>query len=237
MKAKQLARSGGAWLARGVGLAGAIYGAYAVAAWSHFGKAKPGCGHAADALLDKFMPLYEVAGRHRIYVDAPAAVTLSAAAEVHLESNPVVRTIFKGREWILGSSPQNVVRPRGILELTKSLGWGVLAEAPGREIVMGCATKPWEPNPVFRTLPPDQFVEFQEPGYVKIAWTLRADPLRNGASIFRTETRAIATDSTARRKFRRYWSLLSPGIILIRAAMLPAVKRAAERRSRREAAA
>jgi len=112
-----------------------------------------------------------------------------------------------------------------------------LVERPGREIVLGCATKPWEPNPVFRTLAPDAFVAFQEPGYVKIAWTLRADPTGEGGSLFRTETRAIATDPDARRKFRRYWSFLSPGIILIRAAMLPSIKRdAAHRRcARREA--
>ena len=77
---------------------------------------------------------------------------------------------------------------------------------------------------------------FATPGYVKIAWTLRADPTRIGGSIFRTETRAVATDADARRKFRRYWSFLSPGIILIRAAMLPAVKRDAERRWREVAA-
>ena len=72
--------------------------------------------------------------------------------------------------------------------------------------------------------------QFQEPGYVKIIWTLRANPDRNGQSIFRTETRAVATDVEARRKFRRYWAFLSPGIIAIRRVMLPAVKAEAERR-------
>jgi hypothetical protein len=98
---------------------------------------------------------------------------------------------------------------------------------------MGCATKPWEANPVFRALQPEEFAAFNEPGYVKIVWTLRADPVSSDSSIFRTETRAIATDSTARRKFRRYWSLLSPGILLIRSAMLPTVRADAERRWRK----
>ena len=43
------------------------------------------------------------------------------------------------------------------------------------------------------------------------------------------ETRVIATDATARAKFRRYWSLVSPGIIAIRWVMLQPVKREAER--------
>jgi hypothetical protein len=111
----------------------------------------------------------------------------------------------------------------------KSLGWGLLAELPGHEIVMGAVTKPWEPNPVFRSLPPDEFAAFHEPDYVKIIWTLRADPAGNNQSVFRTETRAVATDPKARTKFRRYWSLLSPGIIAIRRVMLPAVKADAEK--------
>ena len=116
--------------------------------------------------------------------------------------------------------------------MTKSIGWGVLAEVPGREVVMGAVTQPWEANVTFRALPPDDFAAFNEPGYVKIVWTLRADPITAAESVFRTETRVIATDAWARRKFRRYWSLLSPGIIIIRAVMLQPVKREAERRAR-----
>jgi hypothetical protein len=47
--------------------------------------------------------------------------------------------------------------------------------------------------------------------------------------VFRTETRVTATDATARAKFRRYWSLVSPGIVAIRWVMLQPVKREAER--------
>jgi hypothetical protein len=106
----------------------------------------------------------------------------------------------------------------------------------GLKPVVGAVTKPWEANPVFRSLPPDEFTCFNEPGYVKIAWTLRADSIGREESIFRTETRAVATDEDSRRKFRRYWAFLSPGIILIRKAMLPAMKREAECRWKTAAA-
>ena len=85
---------------------------------------------------------------------------------------------------------------------------------------------------MFRTLTPDEFAAFREPDYVKIAWTLRADPAGATASVFRTETRAVATDAAARRKFRPYWCFLSPGIILIRRMMLLPLKKEAERRAR-----
>ena len=71
--------------------------------------------------------------------------------------------------------------------MTKSIGWGVLAEVTGREIVMGAVTQPWRANVVFRPLPPGEFSAFKEPDYVKVVWTLRADPAGTSRSIFRTE--------------------------------------------------
>jgi hypothetical protein len=56
-------------------------------------------------------------------------------------------------------------------------------------------------------------------------------------SLFRTETRAVATDAGARQKFRRYWAVFSPGIILIRWSILNPVKHEAERRAHMAASA
>ena len=223
---REVGRSG-AWRGRGV-----VRG-YVGLTWLRYGHTAPPRGRQADPLLDRFMPVYDIVERHRIYVAAPAAVTLKTASELDLQQPLLVRAIFKGRELLLGSRPDDRMRPRGLVALTRSLGWGVLAQTPGREIVVGAVTRPWEANVVFRALPSDEFAAFNEPGFVKIAWTLRADPLSDRESIFRTETRAVATDATARRKFRWYWSRLSPGIVLIRRAMLGPLRAEAERRARR----
>ena len=79
-----------------------------------------------------------------------------------------------------------------------SLRAGVLAEIPDREIVMGAVTQPWMADAVMRALHPDQFAAFHESGYVKIAWTLRADPIGAAESVARTETRVVTTDLIAR---------------------------------------
>lgn len=223
-------RASARWLAAGIGLAAATYAVYVCTAWYRYGDAARPKPEEYDALLDRFMPSYEVVERHHIRVAAPAAVTLAAAYEIDLQGSPFLRTIFKARETILGATPDNRLRPRGLLAEMQSLGWGVLAEVPGREVVVGAVTRPWEANVTFRALPPDQFSAFSEPGYVKIAWTLRAEPISPTESFFRTETRAIATDHAARAKFRRYWAFLSPGIIVIRWAMLGPLKSEAERR-------
>jgi hypothetical protein len=220
------------WTAGALGVVTGAYASYAGVTWLRYGHPAPASGDDVDPLLDQFMPVYDVTERHHIRVAAPAEITFAAACEQDLMALPVVRAIFKAREVLLGSDPDTAAHPRGLLALTKSIGWGALAEVPDREIVMGAVAQPWYANVVFRPLPPHEFVAFDEPDYAKIVWTLRADAIGTNASIFRTDTRAVATDAAARAKFRRYWSFLSPGIILIRWASLSPLRADAERRAR-----
>jgi hypothetical protein len=220
------------WSAGAVGVAALAYGGYAGQAWLRYGHPSRPRPEEADDLLDQFVPAYDVVERHHVDVAAPAAIALDVACEQDLSSLPIVNAIFKIRELVLGATPDGAARPRGLVALTQSLGWGVLAHEPGREIVMGGVTRPWEPNVVFRSIPPQEFAGFNEPGYVKIAWTLRADQHGAGTCVLRTETRAVATDAAARAKFRRYWSAFSAGIVLIRRISLAQARCDAERRAR-----
>ena len=220
------------WLGFGAGVAVAAYGTYVGATWLQYGRRKRADSRKeADELLDRFMPEYEIAERHRVNVAAPADITFSTACAMDLQDSAMVRAIFKARELLLCAQPQPGTPPRGLLAQTKAMGWTVLAQIPGREIVMGAITEPWKGIPVFRGVAPDEFASFREPGHVKIAWTLRADPIGEERSVFHTETRAVCTDAEARVKFRRYWAFLSPGIILIRRLSLGPLKKAAEGRA------
>jgi hypothetical protein len=218
-------------MAAGAGAGLGAYVAYVAVAWHRYGRVPQVDGDACDDLFDRFIPVYEVVERHHVGVAAPAAITLSAAREQDLLQIPLVRAIFRAREIVLRATPDDRSKGNGLLDTVQALGWGILAEVPDRELVVGAVTNPWEPNVTFRVLPPNEFAEFSEPGFVKIAWTLRADPVDDHTSIFRTETRAIATDTTARARFRRYWAFASPGIASIRWLSLRPLKREAERRA------
>ena len=231
MSPKLRTRSPLRWLAAGTGLVAGAYAAYVGLAWSRYGRAPQASLDETDPLLDRFIPAYDVVERHHVRVAAPAALTLAAAKEQGLLQSPLVRAIFRAREIVLGATPDSRPRPRGLLAEVQSLGWGVLAESPDREIVLGAVTQPWEANTRFRALSPDEFATFCEPGYVKIAWTLRADPVGESGSIFRTETRAVATDASARARFRWYWAFASPGIATIRRLSLRPLKQDAENRA------
>jgi len=218
-------------LAAGAGIFATGYGTFAGISWLRFGRTKK---IARDKLLDRFMPDFDVVEHHGIRVAAPAEVTLDAAGSVDPEKSPLIRCIFKARELAMGARPQTEERGKSIIDRVTSLGWKVLAQDPSREIVFGAVTQPWLANVVFRPLDPEEFVSFAEPEYVKIAWTLRVHPIGPDQSYFCTETRAKATDAIARRKFRRYWSLVSAGVVMIRWLMLRLTKVEAERRPRLE---
>jgi hypothetical protein len=197
--------------------------------WLRYGKERSKRGRP-DPLLDRFMPAYEVREYHQTRVRAPAEVTFSVARELDMQGSGLVRAIFRGRELLMGAQPSERKPEQNLLSEVLALGWRVLAEEPGRELVMGAVTQPWKPDVQFRGLDPDEFSAFNEPGYAKIAWTMAVEPNGPDTSIFQTETRVITTDPESRRRFRRYWSLVSPGVGLIRQEMLRLVRREAGHR-------
>lgn len=188
-------------------------------------------GTWTDRLIERFMPHADVSECHETLVRAPAGTVFAIAETLDLQSIPVVRALFWLRTKLLGATPPPTrVGPTGLVAETTALGWGVLAERRGRELVMGAVTQPWKGNVVFTPVVPEAFLDFSEPDLVKIVWTLEAESLRPGLTRFRTETRVLATDEEARRKFRSYWRWARFGIVLIRLLMLPALRREAERR-------
>ena len=232
MTDKQLLRAAERTLVYGGGLVAGAYAAYAGTMWLRYGHVQPGLDTEHDRLLDRFIPSYEVTDRRAVHVRSPADVTFAAACDLDLEQSAPIRAIFKARSLILGGHSDARERPHGLLAWARSLGWGVLAGIHGREVVLGAVTRPWQADVVFRALPSHEFAAFDEPDFVKIVWTITVEPMGSRDSVVYTETRAVTTDPMARRKFRRYWALFSPGILLIRHLALKLVKAEAEHRAR-----
>ena len=200
---------------------------------SWYGYGRPARSGRRDDLIDRFLPAYEVRERHEAAVAAPVDRTFAAARELDLGHAPLVRGIFTARQLFMGGrAAPTPTRPRPFVDEAIALGWRLLAERPGRQLVFGAVTQPWYADVAFRGLDPEQFTAFAEPGYVKIVWTIEADPLGTDRSLFRTETRVATTDAAARARFRRYWAVVRPGIVMIRLEMLRQVRRRAERLAR-----
>lgn len=231
MRAQDFVNNGARLATGALACAGAAYAAHTAYTWLRYGYPRLPKAGERDLLLDSFIPQYDIVDRMQREILAPAEVTLAAAEAQDLMGAPGVNLIFKARQFAMGAGLDTKELPKPLIEQVKALGWVELRRVPGREVVMGAVTQPWKGDVTFRSVPPEEFAAFNEPGWVKIAWTLRADPLGPGHSMFRSETRAIATDETSRVRFRSYWSLVAPGVWLIRRLSASAMARQAERQA------
>jgi hypothetical protein len=213
--------------ATAIGGAAVAYGGYALNTWLRYGRPLVD-GPSRNPFADKFLPEFEVRERHEVTVLAPAEITYDLAYHLDLESSPIVRAIFAARALLFRSTAAERTPSSEFLQQAVALGWSILDEQPGSKLILGAVTKPWEANVEFIGVPAAEFAKFNDPGFAKIVWTLEVDALSPDTSVFRTETRVATTDAESRRKFRRYWSFTSPGILLIRREALRIVKKGAE---------
>jgi hypothetical protein len=178
--------------------------------------------------LDALIPHPDVRERHSISVRAPASVVFATVEAFDLQSIFLIRAIIRLRQLLLRSTKvERQAQP--FLQEALGMGWGVLARDPGRLFVAGAQCQPWLADVTFTPIPVPEFAVYQEPNRVKIAWTLEVEPMSSTSARLATETRAVATDPEARRRFRRYWRWARFGIVAIRWLMLPALRRQAER--------
>lgn len=199
--------------ALGAGLLGWLL--YAAVAWLRYGKSRGVAASGKDP-LDAFIPDPEVDEVHETHVSAKPADALEAAKRLDLKRSPLVCLIFalRGLPDLVRGIPVNWESP-GLVEETQAIGWGVLEDAPGL-YVSGAIAQPWHADVELRALAPEEFTSFDDPGFAKIVWTLEAEAIVRGGSIVRTRTRVKTTDPISRRRFRLYWAIFSPGILVIR---------------------
>ena len=119
------------WIGRGAGAA-ALFGLGRVAVtWYRYGRVAK---HGKPAtLLDRFLPSCEVLERHQTRVAAPVESTYAAARAMNLMRSRLVQAIFRGRELVMRAEPTDERAPQSLVDEVLALGWGVLAQEPGRD--------------------------------------------------------------------------------------------------------
>jgi hypothetical protein len=171
-------------------------------------------------LLDHIMHTFDFGSRYEIMLPAPAARVVQAVDTYRLDSSLFVRVLFRLRG--LGPAPGN---------LRTSLpqrGFTILAEDPGREIVVGVAGRFWaldEMGSMIRVSDAAAFVAFDQAGAAKAAANLRIEAVGAATTRLSTETRVQCVDTAAYRRFALYWSLIRPFSGWIRRDMLRRIRR------------
>jgi hypothetical protein len=184
---------------------------------------------ARPTLVDEIMPVYQVASRHSRIVRAPAATVYAEIRRVEFGQAPLVRGLFALRGLparLLGGGPRPApgARRQGVPP-----GFVLLAERPGREVVLGIAGQFWRPTGnVARLADAAAWHAYQAPGTASGVIVLRVTPLDYQTSRLATETRVRVRGRGATLRFRAYWLVIGPFSGLIRHSLLGQIGRAAE---------
>lgn len=199
-------------------------------------------------LIDEVLPEFDATIAEHIVVDAPCDGVYEAAREMDFLQvhSPTVDALMFVR-----GLPERVGRrlrrrppppPPPSMRLADMFdgsadedvlpGWVALGESPGRELVFGAIGRIWQPDIDWRSVPAEDFREFNEPGYAKIAAGFSVRSYGADRTLLSYEARTVATDAAARTKFLRYWSLVGRFVRIVMRAGVVTVKDLAERGSR-----
>lgn len=181
-------------------------------------------------LIDQYLPRYDLAIVHAEVLRAPPEACYRVTRSVDLLRAPIIRALLD-----LRTVPQRIKDHLGGRHLGPAAGpstptfrlddmvrppinWRLLGEEPGVELVLGQIGRPWQPTEMGSgpEVASAEFAAFDEPGFAKIALSLRVQPYGAEASILTLETRVAVTDPVSLKRFQRYWALIGPFSHLVR---------------------
>jgi hypothetical protein len=197
-------------------------------------------------LADDFLPVYDVSDAVARVVDAERKRAWEALLDVDLlklgREAPLVGVLGALRMLpeIVGhllhgerpAKPPESMRLRDLSSIPMyEGGWVLLDERPGEGIALGLVGKFWRPVIEFARIEgPDEFREFDEPGFAKTVYALSASDLDPNRTLLSGLMRTATTDEHARRWFSRYWTFgIGSGAHILVSSLLESARRAAER--------
>jgi hypothetical protein len=181
------------------------------------------------ALIDDWLPRYDENEFHAKEIAATPAAVETALRALKPGDLPLTGLLMGLRTLparLTGRRRQRAPS-RPLLEGVQSMGFVMLDERPGEQMVLGVAGKFWRPrgDGVDSLDGPEAFRDYARPGSVRAVWDFVLEPVAGGTRLS-TETRIAGTDADGTRTFRRYWRIVHPGSALIRLEMLRAIARA-----------
>ena len=186
-------------------------------------------------LLDDLMPRYDITEIHHRVVDADAHTTFVAAKGLDFYKSLPTRALMSLRqipERILHrDSGRDLGRSLTFVDMQQKMGFFPLGELTDEETVWGFVQAPFpQKEDDVGPLTAAEFVAFDAPGFIRVAFDISLRPYGEGRTLVSTETRVAATDAETLRRFRRYWFLVGPFSAYIRGEALRLIAREAERR-------
>ena len=173
-------------------------------------------------LIQKYLPIPRHTEVHRIFVKAKPKLAWETIRHLDMGKVPWVRFLFDIRtlpDRLKGKSTEQD-RRLGIDQITdRGKGFFIAEEIPGKEVVVASVGKFWHLNIPFTNVTPEQFRNFDTPGYGKLSWSILVEPYEEG-SVITLELRTTATDENSWKKLNRYYGVIGIASQLIRSTMM-----------------
>ena len=175
-------------------------------------------------LIDRMLPTFDATIVEHSIIEAPPETVYRAVRDmdfmrIHsplMDAAMFVRSLPDkiagklGRE--ISTKPPPSMRISGMLDAGDDSvglpGWIALGENPPHELAFGAVGKVWKADIEWKPIPPETFVEFDEPGFAKIAANFSLRSYGTNRTLLSYEARTAGTDDGARRKFFRYWRVV-----------------------------
>jgi len=170
-------------------------------------------------ILHELIPRCHFSEKHTALARATPGIAYAAILALDLSESALVKLLYALRGM-----------PRASLTLAgmSRIGFTVLGEEEGREIVIGVVGRFWKRSPEIIPVSPADFRAFDEKGYAKAAFNFSLEQTVSG-TVVATETRVLCTSPSAYRALFAYWAMIRPFSGLVRRAMLSTIVRSAER--------
>lgn len=189
-------------------------------------------------LLDKYLPTFQFNEIHRVTVRASLETTFAAIKQLTpSELSPLVNLMLNLRSLparLTGERGMELKGEKPMLDVMYAGGFIPLEESSD-EIVFGLIGQFWKLKPDAEPTisSPQEFLDYNDPAFAKVAANLKVSPDPDGPVICSTETRIHVPDPNTRNKFAFYWRLISLGSGWIRILWLHAIKHRAERKNKK----
>jgi hypothetical protein len=180
-------------------------------------------------VIDAQLSVYDVVLTEHVVVDAPPDVVFAAAKNFDFATTqaPLVTALMTLRAVPSRLAGRPVPTPQTLLlakDPSALPGWVLLGEAEGREVAFGAIGTFWKADIKWLDVPADQFADFADPGWGKIACHLLVRPDGPGRSVLSYECRTATTDLASQAQMSRYWWLIRPFVAYILRAVVRTIK-------------
>ena len=174
-------------------------------------------------LQEKYLPDFHFNEKHSIQISASPGRVSNLMTKLDVSSSWIIRILLTLR---------GIPRKTSFgIERWKKMGFQILEQQEGREIILGLIGQFWKPSGNIHRFEVNEFVGFKSDQFAKATWNFEIIPMGESRIVVETETRIQCANDNVRKNFGRYWFFIKPFSGLIRMEILKIVKKKAEQSS------